>query len=85
MIDGSYRILCALYVASIRSFHAYEPSVGCYRDVFGWDAHTMSDMDEFRYTTLGEGEGALAGIMDATVYRDAGAPSAWEVFKLVQS
>jgi hypothetical protein len=60
--------------------NAYEPSVGFYRDVFGWDAHTMSDTDEFRYTTLGEGEGALAGIMDATVYRDAGVPSSWEVY-----
>ncbi len=59
---------------------AYEPSVAFYRDVFGWDAHTMSDTPEFRYTTLGEGDGALAGIMDATVYRDAGVPSAWEVY-----
>lgn len=60
--------------------NAYEPSVGFYRDVFGWDAHTMSDTEEFRYTTLGEGEGALAGIMDATVYRDASVPSSWEAY-----
>ena len=39
-----------------------------YRDVFGWDTHAMSDTDEFRYTTLGEGEGQLAGIMDDSPY-----------------
>ena len=42
----------------------YDKSVAFYRDVFGWDAHTVGDTDEFRYTTLGEGETALAGIMD---------------------
>ena len=34
----------------------YDKSVAFYRDVFGWDAHTVGDTDEFRYTTLGEGE-----------------------------
>ena len=34
----------------------YDKSVAFYRDVFGWDTHTASDTDEFRYTTLGEGE-----------------------------
>ena len=29
-----------------------------YRDVFEWDTHAVSDTDEFRYTTLGEGENA---------------------------
>ena len=47
---------------------AYEPAVAFYRDVFGWDAHVVSDTDEFRYTTLGEGEGQLAGIMDDSPY-----------------
>ena len=28
----------------------------------------MSDTAEFRYTTLGEGESQLAGIMDDTVF-----------------
>ena len=60
--------------------NAYGASTAFYRDVFGWDAHTMADESEFRYTTLGEGEGALAGIMDATVYRDAGVPSHWDVY-----
>lgn len=59
---------------------AYDASVGFYRDVFGWDTHTMADEPDFRYTTQGEGETALAGIMDATVYRSADVPSAWEVY-----
>lgn len=42
---------------------AYEESVAFYRDAFGWDAHALSETPEFRYTTLGAGESALAGIM----------------------
>lgn len=47
---------------------AYEPTGAFYRDVFGRDAHVMSDTDELHYTTLGEGEGRLAGIMDDSPY-----------------
>src|ERR1044072_8756642 len=60
-----------------RHHHA---SVEFYRDVFGWDAHTMSDTDDFRYTTLGEGEGALAGIMDSTAFLPDGVPAHWAVY-----
>lgn len=57
----------------------YEASVEFYRDVFGWDAHVASDEPDFRYTTLGEGDGALAGIMDGTqVLGDQ--PATWTVF-----
>jgi predicted enzyme related to lactoylglutathione lyase len=58
---------------------AYDKEVAFYREVFGWDAHVMSDTEEFRYTTLGEGEQALAGIMD-----DAGEPSGWNVYFSVE-
>lgn len=58
----------------------YEPSVRFYRDVFGWDAHTMSDTPEFRYTTLGEGEDALAGIMDSSGFLPDGVPAHWAVY-----
>lgn len=54
---------------------AYDDAVAFYREVFGWDAHVMSDTDEFRYTTLGQGEGQLAGIMD-----DQAEPSGWNVY-----
>ena len=36
----------------------YDASVQFYRDVFKWDTHAVSDTPEFRYTTLGEGDGA---------------------------
>ena len=56
----------------------YDKSVAFYRDVFGWDAHTVGDTDEFRYTTLGEGEAALAGIMDWPDDLPQGA--AWSIY-----
>jgi predicted enzyme related to lactoylglutathione lyase len=58
----------------------YDASVAFYRDVFKWDAHAMSDTPEFRYTTLGEGDGVLAGIMDGTAYLPAGVPAVWSVY-----
>lgn len=58
----------------------YDASVAFYRDVFGWDAHVASDTDDFRYTTLGEGDDRLAGIMDATAFLPAGASAFWSVY-----
>ncbi len=58
----------------------YQASVKFYRDVFGWDAHVASDTPEFRYTTLGEGDSALAGIMDATAMLPDGVPASWQVY-----
>ena len=58
----------------------YDASVQFYKDVFGWDAHTMSDTPEFRYTTLGEGEAALAGIMDSTGFLPEGVPAHWSIY-----
>jgi predicted enzyme related to lactoylglutathione lyase len=58
----------------------YDASVAFYRDVFGWDTHVMSDAPEFRYTTLGEGEGALAGVMDASAFLPDGVPAHWSIY-----
>jgi predicted enzyme related to lactoylglutathione lyase len=58
----------------------YDASVAFYLLVFKWDAHAMSDTPEFRYTTLGEGEEALAGIMDGSAYLPSGVPAAWSVY-----
>ncbi|MGH9113536.1 MAG: VOC family protein [Acidimicrobiales bacterium] len=58
----------------------YDASVAFYRDVFGWDTHVAGDTPEFRYTTLGEGEGQLAGIMDAAAFLPEGAPAHWSVY-----
>lgn len=57
----------------------YDASVAFYRDAFEWDAHTMSDTPEFRYTTLGEGESAVAGIMDGSAFL-GDIPSLWQVY-----
>ena len=43
----------------VRAAHRdYDASVRFYEDVFKWDAYTMGDAPEFRYTTLGEGDDA---------------------------
>jgi predicted enzyme related to lactoylglutathione lyase len=58
----------------------YDASVAFYHDVFRWDAHSMSDTPEFRYTTLGEGDDMLAGIMDASAYLPEGIPAHWSIY-----
>jgi uncharacterized protein len=62
----------------------YESSVGFYRNVFHWDTHAVSDSPEFRYTTLGEGEGQMAGIMDASGFLPDGVPAHWSVYFAVE-
>lgn len=58
----------------------YDKSVAFYRDVFAWDAHTVGDTPEFRYTTLGSDDDALAGIMDASAFLAEGEPAHWRVY-----
>jgi predicted enzyme related to lactoylglutathione lyase len=58
----------------------YDTAVKFYRDVFGWDTHVTGDTPEFRYTTLGEGDGQLAGIMDASAFLPEGVPAHWSVY-----
>ena len=41
----------------------YDRAVGFYRQVFRWDAYAASDTPEFRYTTLGQGEGQLGATL----------------------
>ncbi len=58
--------------------NAYAQAVDFYRDVFGWDTETMSDTASFRYTTLGHGDDAVAGILD-----DGSGPSYWTFYVAV--
>jgi hypothetical protein len=58
----------------------YAAAVTFYENVFGWDAHVASDSDDFRYTTLGEGESQSAGIMDASSFLPEGVPAHWSVY-----
>ncbi len=58
----------------------YDAAVEFYREVFDWDTNVSSDTPEFRYTTLGEGEGQLAGVMDASAHLAEGVPPHWAVY-----
>ena len=58
----------------------YDASVNFYRDVFKWDTHDMSDGPDFHYTTFGEGDAALAGIMDASAFLPEGIPANWQIY-----
>lgn len=62
----------------------YATAVKFYEDVFGWETEVMSDTPEFRYTTLGAGREAKAGIMDASGYLPAEVPSNWQIYFAVQ-
>ncbi len=55
----------------------YARAIAFYRSVFGWETETMTDTPELRYTVLRnpEGEGHMAGIMDAASVLPDGAPS----------
>jgi predicted enzyme related to lactoylglutathione lyase len=57
----------------------YDSAIEFYENVFEWDPEVMSDTVEFRYSTLGSGQAAIAGIFDAK--DDLGAlPSHWKVY-----
>jgi predicted enzyme related to lactoylglutathione lyase len=58
----------------------YDKSIAFYSKVFGWNTHTEGDSPEFKYTTLGEGESAAAGIMDANSFLPDGMPAHWSVY-----
>ena len=64
---------------------SYDAAVNFYRDVFKWNAQTMSDEPEFRYTTLVEGETQLAGIMDASAFLPDGVPAYWAIYFRVEN
>jgi predicted enzyme related to lactoylglutathione lyase len=57
----------------------FEESVRFYENVFGWATSSRSDTHEFRYTTLGKDEDAVAGIMDASAFLED-APPTWSVY-----
>ncbi len=58
----------------------YAKTVQFYRDAFGWDTHVASDTDDFRYTTLGEGENQQAGIMDIAGFPAEEFPVGWSIY-----
>jgi predicted enzyme related to lactoylglutathione lyase len=57
-------------------------AVAFYRSVFRWETNTIGDSDEFRYTVMRDpdGDGELAGIMDASAFLPAGVPAHWSIY-----
>lgn len=58
----------------------YAATLDFYRTVFDWDVHVASDTPDFRYSTLGEEDGGLAGVMDASGFLPEGTPAHWSVY-----
>jgi hypothetical protein len=60
----------------------FSTAVDFYRSVFHWDVKVEGDTDEFRYSTMQnpDGEGELAGIMDASSFLPAGVPAHWSIY-----
>ena len=72
------RTACSTSYTPVTRFIA--TTIAFYTDVFKWKTTTMSDTDEFRYATLGEGATAAAGVMDASGFLPEGVPAHWAVY-----
>lgn len=81
-----YELVAEPGAAAWHELHAkdYGAAVGFYKDVFGWETEVLSDTADFRYTTMGSGMTAQAGIMDASGYLPADVPSHWQVYFSVE-
>lgn len=58
----------------------YDAVIPFYRDVFKWTTNTVSDIAEFRYTTLADGERFLAGIADSRDELARSGSSYWTLY-----
>ncbi|MGC0365816.1 putative enzyme related to lactoylglutathione lyase [Rhodococcus sp. 27YEA15] len=58
----------------------YDAVLPFYSDLFGWQYHTLSDSDEFRYSQATRNGTVVAGLMDARSFLPADAPSFWQVY-----
>jgi predicted enzyme related to lactoylglutathione lyase len=58
----------------------YAKALDFYREVFDWQTDTVSDTDEFRYSTASFDGAALLGVMDGTTDLPEGVPSNWYFF-----
>jgi predicted enzyme related to lactoylglutathione lyase len=58
----------------------YATALEFYRAVFGWHTDTVSDSDEFRYSTASFEGQPLLGVMDGSSILPEGVPSNWTVF-----
>jgi predicted enzyme related to lactoylglutathione lyase len=58
----------------------YEESLAFYREVFGWQTRTESDVPEFRFSTVSVDDEQYAGVMDASEFLPEGVPAGWTVY-----
>ncbi len=60
----------------------YAGALDFYRSVFGWELQAIGDTDEFGYSVARnpEGDGELAGIMDAAAVLSEGEPAHWSIY-----
>ncbi|OBA81440.1 hydroxylase [Mycobacterium sp. 1164966.3] len=58
----------------------YRAAIDFYRAVFGWRTESVSDTDEFRYTTASFDDQQLLGVMDGTGFLPEGVPSNWTIY-----
>ena len=58
----------------------YDEVVGFYRDVFTLETEASAEIPEFPYTTLGQGDTRVAGIMDASGFLPEGVPAHWSIY-----
>ena len=58
----------------------YRAALDFYRAVLGWRTESVSDTDEFRYTTAWFGDQQLLGVMDGAAFLPEGVPSHWTTF-----
>ncbi|OBC10734.1 hydroxylase [Mycobacterium sp. 852013-50091_SCH5140682] len=58
----------------------YAGSLDFYRTVFGWNIDTVSDTDEFRYSTASFNGVPALGVMDGSAFLPEGVPATWTVF-----
>lgn len=58
----------------------YGAALDFYREVLGWQTETVSDTDEFRYSTARFGDEQLLGVMDGAAFLPQDIPSNWVIF-----
>ena len=59
----------------------YSEALTFYREVFDWrDPFVVSDIPEFRYTTIHSATPMLGGVMDASAILEPGATGGWNVY-----
>jgi predicted enzyme related to lactoylglutathione lyase len=63
----------------------YRAALPFYESAFGWQATSVGDTDEFRYSQLSLGDDSFAGVMDAAAFLPDCVPSFWQFYLGVEN